>query len=46
VISMLEGRGYDESLARACVAGALAASGHGAQPSLPTSEEIDAILAL
>lgn len=46
VISMLEGRAYDRCLARACAAGALAASRQGAQASLPTSHEIDAILAL
>ena len=37
---------YDEALERACAAGALAASRHGAQPSLPTAAEIDAILRL
>jgi ribokinase len=46
LVSLLEERGYAEALARACAAGALAASRHGAQPSLPTSDEIDAILAL
>jgi ribokinase len=44
VVSMLEGREHEESLARACAAGALAASRPGAQPSLPTTAEIDAIL--
>jgi ribokinase len=43
VVSRLEGREWDEALRRACVAGALAASRAGAQPSLPTSEEVDAI---
>ena len=33
------------ALERACAAGALAASRRGAQPSLPTAAEVDAILA-
>jgi ribokinase len=44
VISLLEGRERDEALRRACAAGAIAASRFGAQPSLPTRDEIDAIL--
>ena len=44
LVSLLEGRDPQEALVRACAAGALAASRHGAQPSLPTSEDIDAIL--
>jgi ribokinase len=44
VVSLLEGRDREESLLRACAAGALAASRSGAQPSLPTAAEIDAIL--
>ena len=44
VVSLLEGRARDEALRRACAAGALAASRHGAQPSLPTATEVDAIL--
>ena len=44
VVSLLEGRDREESLTRACAAGALAASRLGAQPSLPTAAEIDAIL--
>jgi ribokinase len=43
VVSLLEGRTRDESLRRACAAGALAASRFGAQPSLPTAEEVDAL---
>jgi ribokinase len=43
VVSLLEGRPREEALARACKAGALAASRSGAQPSLPTAEEIDAL---
>jgi ribokinase len=43
-VSLLEGREYQEALERACAAGALAASRPGAQPSLPTAREIDAIL--
>ncbi|HEX4681032.1 MAG TPA: ribokinase [Gaiellaceae bacterium] len=44
VVSLLEGRPPDEALRRACAAGALAASQRGAQPSLPTARELDAIL--
>ena len=44
LVSLLEGRDREESLIRACAAGALAASRPGAQPSLPTAAEIDAIL--
>jgi ribokinase len=43
VVSLLEGRPREEALARACKAGALAASRRGAQPSLPTAEEVDAL---
>lgn len=45
VVSLLEGRARDDALVRACAAGALAASRPGAQPSLPTAAEVDAILA-
>ena len=44
-VSLLEGRPRDEALARACAAGALAATRPGAQPSLPTAAEIDGLLA-
>jgi len=44
VVSLLEGRERDEALRRACAAGAIAASRFGAQPSLPTAGEVDAIL--
>jgi ribokinase len=44
VVSFLEGREPDEALSRACAAGAIAASRFGAQPSLPTADEVDAIL--
>jgi ribokinase len=44
VVSLLEGRPRQEALERACAAGALAASRPGAQPSLPTAEEVDTIL--
>src|SRR5436190_7074563 len=44
VVSLLEGRDRDEALLRACAAGALAASRFGAQPSLPTAAEVDALL--
>ena len=45
VISLLQGRERGEALGRACAAGALAASRFGAQPSLPTADELDAVLA-
>jgi ribokinase len=44
VVSLLEGRDRDEALRRACAAGAIAVSRFGAQPSLPTADEVDAIL--
>jgi ribokinase len=44
LVSVLEGRGLEDALERGCAAGALAASRMGAQPSLPTAAEIDAIL--
>jgi ribokinase len=44
-VSHLEGRDWEEALRRACAAGAIAASRRGAQPSLPTAAEVDAILA-
>jgi len=44
VVSFLEGRDPEEALRRACAAGALAASLFGAQPSLPTADDVDAIL--
>jgi ribokinase len=43
LVSLLEGRDQEKSLRRACAAGALAASRLGAQPSLPTAAEVDAI---
>jgi ribokinase len=44
LVSLLEGRGREDALRRACAAGGLAASRFGAQPSLPTTAEIDEIL--
>jgi ribokinase len=44
VVSLLEGRPRDLALVLACAAGALAASRAGAQPSLPTAEEVDRVL--
>ena len=44
VVSLLEGYERGAALARACAAGALAASRAGAQPSLPTAQEVDALL--
>jgi ribokinase len=43
LVSLLEGRPRAEALERACAAGALAASRPGAQPSLPSAAEVDAI---
>jgi ribokinase len=43
VVSLLERRPYGEALRRACAAGALAASRPGAQTSLPTLSEVDAL---
>lgn len=45
VVSLLEGRSHSEALERACAAGAIAASRPGAQPSLPTADEVDAVVA-
>jgi ribokinase len=45
LVSLLEERSEEEALVRACAAGALAASRLGAQPSLPTAAEVDALLA-
>ncbi len=44
VVSLLEGLERVEALRRACAAGALTASRFGAQTSLPTAEEVDALL--
>jgi ribokinase len=44
VVSLLEGRDREEAMRRACAAGAIAASRFGAQPSLPTADEVAAIL--
>jgi ribokinase len=44
VVGLLEGRDEDDALTRACAAGALAASKAGAQPSLPTAAELEALL--
>jgi ribokinase len=43
VVSLLEGRPREQALARACKAGAITASRPGAQPSLPTAAEVDAL---
>jgi ribokinase len=43
VVSLLEGRPREDALTRACKAGALAATRPGAQPSLPTAAEVDAL---
>ena len=44
VVSLLEGRERGAALARACAAGALTATREGAQPSLPTADEVDMLL--
>ena len=44
VVALLHDLAEDVALRRACAAGALAASRPGAQPSLPTAAEVDAIL--
>ena len=44
VVSLLEGRDPEEALRRGCAAGAIAVSRFGAQPSLPSAGEVDAIL--
>jgi ribokinase len=44
VVSLLLGRERGAALEWACAAGALAATRPGAQPSLPTAEEVDALL--
>jgi len=44
VVSLLEGREPREALERACAAGALTAARFGAQPSLPTADEIEALV--
>jgi ribokinase len=44
VVGLLEGRERTSALGRACAAGALAASRRGAQPSLPTLAELDALV--
>jgi ribokinase len=45
VVGLIEGRDRPAALARACAAGALAASRRGAQPSLPSAAELDAVMA-
>jgi ribokinase len=44
VVALIQGEDHQRALTKACAAGALAASRRGAQPSLPTAEEVDAIL--
>ena len=44
VVSVLEGRDDEQALRRACAAGALAASTFGAQTSMPTAAQVDALL--
>ncbi|MGH3134549.1 MAG: ribokinase [Gaiellaceae bacterium] len=44
LVSLVDGYEPPAALERACAAGALAASRFGAQPSLPTAAEIDAIM--
>jgi ribokinase len=44
LVSLLDGLDPQAALRRACAAGAIAASRPGAQPSLPTAAEVDALL--
>ncbi len=44
LVSLLEGREPGQALRRACAAGAFAASRPGAQPSLPSAADVDALL--
>jgi ribokinase len=46
VVSLLEGRSYEEALRRACVAGAFAAATLGAQSSLPYASQVEEWLKL
>jgi len=43
-VALVEGQGYEEALQFACAAGAAAATKLGAQPSLPTRDEVLAFL--
>ncbi len=43
-VALVEGQGYEEALQFACAAGAAAATKLGAQPSLPTRDEVLALL--
>jgi len=45
VVALLEGQPPDTALRFACTAGALAATKHGAQPSLPLREAVERLLA-
>lgn len=45
VVELAEGNPLDQSLGKACAAGALAATRSGAQPSLPSRTEIERIMA-
>ena len=44
LVSLLTGREPDAALRYACAAGAIAASRHGAQPSLPSAAEVEALI--
>jgi len=43
-LALIDGTGIKQALERACAAGALATTRPGAQPSMPTSAEVDAII--
>jgi ribokinase len=45
LVSLLLGHAPEHALGRACAAGALSATRRGAQPSLPTADEVDAMIA-
>lgn len=44
-VALAEGAGYPEATRMACAAGAQAATVRGAEPSLPTREQVEALLA-
>jgi ribokinase len=44
LVFLVGGSDREDALRRACVAGALAASRHGAQPSLPTAAEVEELI--
>ncbi|MBO9501385.1 PfkB family carbohydrate kinase, partial [Brevundimonas sp. A19_0] len=45
-VALLEGQAVEHALRFACAAGGFAATGAGAQPSLPTRDQVEALLKL